>query len=390
MPSKLDPLELDIRALVQEGYSQRQLAKQFGVSRDTVQRWLASHDLEIAAVSQVEYDDAISREELLESEVKDLRSRVKKGRTSSVLQERLIEEVRAAVQVEPVKFEPLPPIVNATHHGHVQVLMLSDTHVGEVVDLEAMDGINEYCWDICTKRMQNIQRSLASYRDARPYPISEFHHWWLGDMVNGDHHKELAETNEFGKAEQAYRVGMMLGQFAEQLVPHYPKQVVYAVPGNHARMDKQPASKRVFDSFDWLAYKIASTYLHAYIEAGAIEFHAPYSGYVVAETAGMKHLLWHGDGVKSSMVGFPGGGVIRRTKELNMQWLQKGVVLDGHAIGHFHQAHVLPGNVYVNGSVKGPDEWTLKTFGSSSAPEQLLLTFDPEKRRRTDVSSINP
>lgn len=390
MASKLDGHRDEIRSLVDAGASQRELATRFSVSRDTIQRYLAASGQRVHGPSVASVNGEVSREEILAAENRDLKARYRSARSTTVEQERLLEEVRSAVQSEPVKFEPLPPVTNATHHGHVQALMLSDTHVGEVVNAEAMDGINEYNWDICCERMKKIQRSLASYRDARPYPIAEFQQWWLGDMVNGDHHKELAETNEFGKAEQAYRVGMMLGQFTEQLVPHYPKQVIYAVAGNHARMDKQPASKRVFDSFDWIAYKIAETYLTNYIAEGLVEIHAPYSGYVVADTAGMKHLLWHGDGVRSTMVGFPGGGVIRRTKELNMQWLQKGIVLDGHAIGHFHQPHVLPGNVYVNGSVKGPDEWTLKTFGSSSPPEQLLLTFDPEKRRRTDVSSINP
>jgi len=391
---KLDPHKTDISRDASAGFSQRQLAQKYNVSRDTMQRWLKAEGIEtvpaIGIAAQVPAEGEIYREELLQAEVRDLRARVRKERGVDVQAERVLAEIRTAIQAEPVRFEPLPPVLGTDHKPHVQALLLSDLHAGEVVRPEAIDGMNEFHWDVLVERMQKIHRALVSYQAARPYPIVELQQWWLGDMTSGTHHKELAESNEFGMAEQAFRVGMLLGQFVEELVPHYPQQIITGVSGNHGRMNKEPAAKSVADSFDWLAYKIAEAYLRNYIEAGSVVMEFPLSGFAIVNIAELNFLLQHGDGIRSSMVGFPGGGVLRRTKELRAQWLEKDVVLNGFAFGHFHQAHVLPGNVFVNGSVKGADEWCLKQFGSSPPPEQLLLTFDPSKRRRTDVSSITP
>lgn len=179
---------------------------------------------------------------------------------------------------------------------------------------------------------------------------------------------------------------MLLGQWIEALVPHYPKITVYGVAGNHPRTKVKPQAKQVFDNFDWLSYCIAEVYLRDY---KSVSFHVPRSGFVVAQVAGLDVLLFHGDGIRSSMPGVPWGGVMRRVNELKRQYAERGVFLDGFALGHFHQANAVSGNVWMNGSVKGVDEWVLKQFGHGEKPRQLLLTFDKAKSRNTDVSYID-
>ncbi len=254
------------------------------------------------------------------------------------------------------------------------------------MDPAQIGGMNEYNWDILVERMGRIHTALLSYQENRPYPIEELVISMLGDMVGGAHHDELAATNEFPVAEQAYKVGMLLGQFVEGLVPHYPKIRVLAVEGNHGRVPKKPAAKNVFDSFDWLAYKLAEQHTANY----DIDWTIARGNALVAEIAGQNILLFHGDGIRSTMPGVPWGGVTRRTNELRKQYASRGVHLDGFQLGHFHQANAVSGGIWMNGSVKGPDEWVLKQFGNADQPEQLLLTFNAERQRRTDVSYINP
>ena len=43
---------------------------------------------------------------------------------------------------------------------------------------------------------------------------------------------------------------------------------------------------------------------------------------------------------------------------------------------------------YINGSIKGVDEWTLQRFGGSRPPGQLLLTIHP-KRGICDISYLD-
>lgn len=67
------------------------------------------------------------------------------------------------------------------------------------------------------------------------------------------------------------------------------------------------------------------------------------------------------------------------------------VRIDHYVLAHFHDPNVVQGGrIIMNGSLKGPDEWVLKNFGSGTEPTQLLLTFDEKRSRMTDVKYITP
>lgn len=382
--SKLDKNAEQIRADIKAGVSQREIAKREGVARSTLQHFLDKPTTDAARVEDID---------LIKADLKDVKARLRKQVNLDVQAEKMLRTVREAVSAEPVRYTPPEYDPEWRHKGHVQALLLSDTHVGEVVTPDAVGGMNEYNWDICLQRLANIQKALLSFQANRPYPIEELQIWNLGDMVGGAHHLELAVTNEFPEAEQSYRWGMAFGGFVESLVPHFPRIVLEGVEGNHARVPQKPANKQIFNSFDWLSYKISETYLSGYIEAGSVvsnfdERRGP--GFQIARIAGRNVLLFHGDGIRSSMPGVPWGGVMRRVAQLRQQYAHYGERIDGFCLGHFHQANAVSGPVWMNGSVKGPDEYCLKQFGSADPPEQLLLTFDPKRERRTDVSYINP
>jgi len=93
-------------------------------------------------------------------------------------------------------------------------------------------------------------------------------------------------------------------------------------------------------------------------------------------------LLWHGDGVRSTMPGVPWGGVIRRSNNLQAQYSQIGKPIKMFSVGHFHQlnlVHSASGWIAMNGSIVGGNEYSKKHFGHSDPPQQQLLTFHPTK-----------
>ena len=101
------------------------------------------------------------------------------------------------------------------------------------------------------------------------------------------------------------------------------------------------------------------------------------------------NLLWHGDGVRSSMPGVPWGGIMRRVAALRNQYSEAGQPIDYFHNGHFHTANAVEqGRIIVNGSVKGVDEYSLKAFGGGQPPVQVLSTFHPT-RGLTDVSFLD-
>jgi calcineurin-like phosphoesterase family protein len=298
---------------------------------------------------------------------------------------RLLEELRAIVPPAERIYEA-PKDAEGTGKRHVHVLMLSDLHAGEIVDQEAMNGLNEFSFHILTQRMKRIHKSLVSFQNNRPYPIDELRIWCLGDLVGGQHHEELAQTNELGVIQQTHQTGLLLGGFIEGLTEHYPRIYVTGIAGNHGRINRKPQAKQVFEAFDWLAMETAKLYLRNY---PTVSCSFPLSGMTIDKVAGKTVLLGHGDGIRSTMPGVPWGGVIRRWNELRKTYAQVGTPPDYFALGHFHQAAVVRG-IFMNGSVKGPDEWVLKQYGTADPPEQLLLTFCKDTQRLTDVSYITP
>lgn len=395
-----EPGELTI--LLDGFRTQTALAEHLGVSRESLQRQLRKHGLTTPArkldatpvpspapkKKEIPAGE-VNREEILEAELQDLRKRVSKERKGDVQAEKLLNEVREAFRSVPARFTA-PKLAGATQAGkkkHVQAILLSDLHCGEVVEPEAVNGLNDFNFDVLKRRMDSMLKSMVSFARTRAYPIEELHIWLLGDNLSGNIHEELAQTNEFPVAEQCWRVADLLAGWIEQLVPYYPKIVVTGVAGNHPRTQKPHASKQVHDNFDWLAYKIIETRLANY-KSVSCDF--PRSGFIVVKIAGVNVLLFHGDGIRSTMPGVPFGGVMRRWNELNKQYATQGVHLDAGAFGHFHQPNVIQGQLFGNGSVIGTNEFGLKNFGGGDKPTQLLLTFHEDKGRLTDVSYLTP
>jgi hypothetical protein len=335
-----------------------------------------------------ELEGEVSREEILEQEIRELRGGGRRSRQADVHVERVALAIERNTRAVP------PIAVRPSHddhgHPHTHELVLSDLHYGEHVDPEQVNGLNEYTPEICARRLSEVIESLVSFKDNRPYPINKLVISALGDNCSGGPgiHDEIRENNLVTISEQAHDIGLLLGETVETLAEYYPEIELVGVSGNHPRMARPHASKNVFDNFDWIGYKTTEVYLRHLDQVTVI---APKAAMAVHNIAGNDVLLWHGDGVRSSMPGVPWGGVMRRWNELKRQYLSQGTNLASVRVGHFHSAGVvLGGEVIMNGSLIGLNEYGLKNFGSGQAPTQLLITHDEVNHRMTDVSYITP
>ena len=334
--------------------------------------------------------EGVSREAMLEQEVAELRRSQRRLHQGSVMEERILARLEDGISAAKPRYSPLAiPKSQRKTDQHEFVLLFSDTHASEVVSHEETLGMNEYDWDIMLGRMARMQRSVLSYQAHRPYPVKKLNVFMLGDMLSGDIHHELAVTNDRSTEEAAVQFGLDSATWLEEFIPHFPEIHVAGVPGNHPRKTQKPQSKQAFNNGDWTSYNVAQTYLRQNPSITWNIARAAYATAIVAERWRM--LLMHGDGIRSTMPGVPWGGVVRRVTTLEQQFAKARQPLDYVALGHFHTANALDGvgvKTFLNGSVKGLDEYSLKQFGSGRPPSQLLLTFHP-KQGVTDVSYID-
>lgn len=329
----------------------------------------------------------VSREEILEQENKELRAALTGERKSEVKSERLMVAIERALETveppEPLNFRPLAPHPTDTPH-HRALLLLSDAHGGENVKPAAVNGLNEYSWEICAERHAEILRSVASHIRRMP-PLTGIDLAILGDNCSGMNHRELEVTNEFPLAIQGIKMGYLLGDFVTKLSGMVDDLFVLSVPGNHPRLTKEPAAKDVDNNMDVVATVLAEEITRS---IGHVRWKQPEGAVVFHEIAGRLCYVWHGDGIRSSMPGVPWGGIMRRANTIQSTHIDH---IDHFVCGHYHQANVVDaGRIVMNGSVKGTDEWVQKNFGGGQPPTQLLLLFDETRKRMTDVKYLTP
>jgi hypothetical protein len=321
--------------------------------------------------------DSVSREESLLQEVSELRKQVAAARKLEVFDHRALQLLERTIEAADPTFKSAPLTADKTLTTHAHVLQWSDLHAAERVSYEQMNGLNEYNWDIMLTRLGRIQTAVASFLNSRPYPVDTLFILGLGDQVTGDIHDELRETNEEVCTEAAVHLGLDSAEFVAGFAPYYKHIYVDAIVGNHGRVTQKPEFKNPHKNWDWITYKIMELRLEAYEN---ITVTVPKSFEHVVSVFDSNILMFHGDGIPTNMPGVPWGGVQRRTKELFDSWMAQDIYIHHFALGHFHEANVVgQKRILMNGSVKGPDEYSKKRYGGGRPACQLLHTFHPTR-----------
>lgn len=263
-------------------------------------------------------------------------------------------------------------------HRSTAVLLLSDLHLDEVVDIHEMDGINQYSREIAHERFERVINKtpelLKDYQAGVHYdgimvPL-------LGDTITGAIHDELDRTNEAPPAESI-----------AHWVPHIASGLVYladelervhcdCVDGNHDRFYKKtPKKQRATSSLAWIIYNWVADHLR---DDPRITFGISMSPEQLVDVYDTTLLLTHGDGFRSS------GGVGGLYPSL-LKWLlrahdlysQRKRDFDIAVMGHWHQP-LWGQDFVVNGSIKGYDEYAKDGKFKFARPSQQLFTITPE------------
>lgn len=376
----------EFAAQLNKSGSIRQMAKDTGISRSTLTGWCDKHGIVIVptATEAVNPDaELVKQNDVLKLENRRLREYAAQQAKGDVQSERLL--VRLEEKVETMRPEWAPweqPPVSVGRGAQTLFLPYSDLHAAEVVSLEETRGMNEYNWQIMTERCRKVQDGMKSHVEHFGFDISTVEVAMLGDMLSGNIHAELAMTNDRPLAEAVVDLAEFHIDWLLTLADYFDgsKIRVSGVPGNHPRAWVKPQAKHAQDNADWVFYKILEMALKGNSQ---FEFNFPKGSFntVMIENR-WRALLMHGDGIRSSMPGVPWGGVIRRVTTLEAQFNNARQPLDYIMLGHFHTENQLSGihtKTWVNGSVKGCDEYGLKAFGDGRPAEQQLMTFHPKR-----------
>lgn len=260
---------------------------------------------------------------------------------------------------------------------HIPVLLFSDPQWGETIKAENMDGINEYNVAIAESRYRMlIEKTIdISFEHLKMNRYDGMIYLRGGDMVSGDIHQELRETNELCAVEAVRSLVGVETWGIKQLVDAFGKVYVVSVPGNHGRTSLKPPSKKIAESnYD----SLSSWWLEsAFSGDSRITWHTPLSTDAVFDMHGRNYLLTHGDNIGTrGGAGFVGPiATISRGATLTMgEYARRGIIIDKIFMGHYHSAFDF-GRGWSNGSLPGYSEYARSNRMVPEPPQQWLLYF---------------
>lgn len=264
---------------------------------------------------------------------------------------------------------------------NIATLFFSDEHFGEVVNPEQVNGINEYNTKIAVNRYQNI---ITNSLDVMFNHLNNVNKKKLvinlgGDNISGDIHDELSATNDMTTMESVYvyveekerGIKTLLSAGFEQIL-------INCVRGNHDRNTDRVHTKNILEtSSAYLVYKFLQK-----IFAGddRVIFNIAQGQDCLYQLNNHRMLLTHGDCFKGGNgIGGITIPILRGFMKKQSNYNAVGLGFDSMCIGHFHQyTSINGGQVIINGSLKGYDEYSQRMGFGYQEPSQAMWLTNPK------------
>lgn len=258
----------------------------------------------------------------------------------------------------------------------------SDWHLGERVSPAEVNGVNEFNREIAEKRVQRLAERIidlcVNHMTNPRYPGIVVN--LIGDIVSGEIHPELAETNEDEILPIILWAVDIITAAIRLLRTKFHYVFVACAPGNHGRMfDKKPRAKRyVYRNADWLIYCLLE---RVFRTDPNVSFSIPSTGECLYQVYDHRYLAVHGDdlGVKGGdgIIGAI-GPIMRGEIKVHTSSAHVGRDYDTLLMGHWHQTLWLP-RAIVNNTLKGYDEYARRMLRAPATPPSQSLWFTHPK-----------
>ncbi len=255
--------------------------------------------------------------------------------------------------------------------------MLSDLHLDETVDLDEMGGANKYDRRIAEMRLKKFVEKVIELSDSYIAGVDIDGLCLLlgGDLVSGDIHDELAQSNEgVSGIDTCVYWSPIIASCVSTLADHFGKVHVSAVVGNHGRQTRKPRMKgRVRDNLDYLLSTMVSNHLAS---DKRVTWDIPDTADCLVTVYETKILLTHGDQIRGGGSGL-GGLIAPVIKMITKKKVNQS--FDVMAFGHFHQQIISPEQgIFACGSLKGVDEFSRMMNFPDCLPLQAFAVVSPK------------
>lgn len=296
-----------------------------------------------------------------------------------ILEDRIVEEFRRCLCDLPLRIEVPPRSVMPATTGEplTAVLVVSDLHVGQVVDPREVDHQGKYDPVVLISRLHHLE--LESKRILASHPVDKLLLLLAGDMLHGRLGHSLEDDLTLPIALQADLALHTLFPFIMALAGTVPAMEIYGVAGNHGRWPgtrKMPTDRR-WSNLDTILYGSLAA-LIAHSDAKHVSFDDRISSRRTIDVGTRRIQLMHGDEIRGGT--FCVAGMSREVSNSTLRHVQRGASpIDYYVIGDKHFTASIPfgnGAFVVNGSFVGLDGFGMNFL--PAPPSQTLFFLHPE------------
>jgi hypothetical protein len=266
------------------------------------------------------------------------------------------------------------------------IAMLSDVHLEERVDPEDVPGTyNVYNPQVCRARLDQFAQRVCLLTEAQRHltQIDDLCLFIGGDIRTGTIHEDQAESNWLNPMQTVIRGVDYLTSVIQYILKNgnFKRIIIPCCFGNHGRLTKKPRAKTAAGtSIEWMMYQFLANYV--FKDESRVQWHIADAAMVYVDLYGFTCRFTHGD-----KVNYQGGvgGINVPIQRMVKNWNR---VKDASYtfMGHFHQASDF-GNVVVNGSLIGPNAYSLENGFPAESPKQQYVLID-QRRGKSLVSDI--
>lgn len=254
------------------------------------------------------------------------------------------------------------------------VFHVSDLHFGEDVTLAESLGKNVYNLAVAAGRMRKCWDNMLWLRADMARTVSCDHTLVVlnGDIISGDIHPELSETNDGGLRSQCDAAFNSLAPGLEELAHVTPGTMhVVCIGGNHGRLThKQQIKNGTQHSAEHLGVYDPLRRVIGAGKRGNIVWHIPSAERYIFELHARRISIQHGTMIRSQ--GGIGGTLVPMTR-----WVTRTNDADLFMFGHFHEADAY-GKILKNGALIGESAYTKWLGVESRPPEQTCFVLDAD------------
>lgn len=269
------------------------------------------------------------------------------------------------------------------------VLVLSDTHVGKIVEANETNGFGYYNPLRYLTKLQHLTDKVAHIINERNgykhgNPIRRLHIMLLGDLVDGmlNHAEEIPGHTYV--SQQVQLAALSLFQSIARLSLVVDEVKVYGLGGNHARWpnQKKPPTTGRFSNLDTIVLE----WIQSLFEISPIKnvsFQLTRSLHQIVDILGFRFCTAHGDHLKGGdkAMGVPIHAIAREINSMTQRLAARHEKVPRYYIvGDKHKRIELPtarGAFMVNGAFPGTDGYSLSGGFSETLPEQLFFGVHP-------------